>query len=1359
MRRVLHHFRGVSVSRWVLLFFMLSAGRSFAQGVETAQPTRIDPGCVFCGSAPRAATLDDRLWHLDRLDQASPNLDGAYHYRSDGHGVYVYIVDIDGVMRTHTEFGDTSLEQANHVLDGHDAWIDRAADDPAVDSGATKPCGGFPEKPDLDIWPTDYVVAVSNDGHATSVASLVNGRFSGVAKGAVVIPVKVADCGARVRPRWERLRPYKTGALVKIGDGVYHAMNDGVSGEAEPAPVDRIINDGTVNWAIHRPDPGVTDAFRAGVEWVTQDIETSNHRPAVVVFSDVVAANPKTETALRCLLAKDVVIVASANNGNVNACGNGALPISLAGSYSGSLGRVIGVGGFMQRNVPDYDRDRSLNDPREPVPNGPVAEARWRCDDGDSSPCSTERGSNYGECVTLFAPARNITSARIVTPYSHRDRLGGASDLVPAVASGTSFSAPIVGGVAARYLSMAPTLTAGEVYTAIVSTALENKLDPVSVNSPNLMVRAMDVAIIEQPVVVTENGGPATIRVRTIAAQNVSASFQWYRGRRGSGEPIDGQTGACMTVPVTDSPSPYWVAVTSSPCSSDDCRIESQAVFVSNSCSSPAIEVQPWALYDASGSVTLSVKPQSQTATVEWFRGAVGETGIPSGSSGTLANAMAGETYWARIREGACFADSQPITVEPILAPVFAATPIRIASPAPHALRSTVTLVAQTTAGTDLQYAWYSGTAVDSSLKLLCTTWTCSPSIDTAAGATFTVRAFNSTGEVTATITVPELCDSVPALSTFVLEEKDPVTWRLRLAQTYATYEWYDGVVPQTARPINSGLIDGGRGIEVPKTQQDNWLWVRVRDQQGGCPADLQYVIRDRSRLAFLTLPHVAGDVQLHDGTITRTIAVEASDPDEGTTKGSGFNEGDRPSRLHYEWHLGADVTGTPMGGDHPWLNVAQNDPHSYTIQVFSPDRTWSISRVYTPSRQPRTKIHPAEAIRREGEAITLYAPDYDVDGFEFDWYENSTYSTGTPISTAPTISPVLSAGTHYFWVREKDTVTGLRGDSEQAVVTVLSASNNPISITVDPEERIVGVNEFAILTASYAPAVSYQWFSGNGTAVPNGTAATVQVFPTDDTEYWVRIRDANDAVHDSDRIMIRVRCEQPTVMIVAQPASGGVTPNGSAVLTAQATGKNLHYDWFQGPPQNAVPFGSGASIRVDAPAVPTEYWVRAVDSCGFYADSAPITVRVCVPVLTREPEGPAGPIASGSSWDERARHAHRDPDVLCAHCRCVRGDRNGACGDSGLQLSDRGHYAPGVSCRERDANRSDCACFGGGPQLCVVFRGSRRCELAGRLDEPYLLAASGGRYGLLGACFQRWRLQRGQRADPRVRLCPPRHR
>ena len=125
---------------------------------------------------------------------------------------------------------------------------------------------------------------------------------------------------------------------------------------------------------------------------------------------------------------RGVIMVAAAGNNNVNACNH----------YPSRIGLVVGVG-----STDDDDRRSSF--------------------------------SNWGNCVRIFAPGRNILSTY---------RPGSAT----ATLSGTSMSAPHVAGAVALYLQNNPSATRNQVLSALYSTATPGVITNPGTNSPNRLL-------------------------------------------------------------------------------------------------------------------------------------------------------------------------------------------------------------------------------------------------------------------------------------------------------------------------------------------------------------------------------------------------------------------------------------------------------------------------------------------------------------------------------------------------------------------------------------------------------------------------------------------------------------------------------------------------------------------------------------------------------------------------------------------------------------------------------------------------------------------------------------------------------
>lgn len=175
---------------------------------------------------------------------------------------------------------------------------------------------------------------------------------------------------------------------------------------------------------------GTWSGVIAAIDWVT-----ANHTaPAVANLSLGGSYSQTVNNAVQNSIASGVVYVVAAGNSSADAC-----------NYSpASTPEALTVGASQATN-PD-------------------------------SPASF---SNKGQCLDLYAPGNNITSAWYTSNSASK------------VLSGTSMAAPHAAGVAALYLADNPSASPGEVMSAVVANATAGALSNLSAGSPNKLLFAL----------------------------------------------------------------------------------------------------------------------------------------------------------------------------------------------------------------------------------------------------------------------------------------------------------------------------------------------------------------------------------------------------------------------------------------------------------------------------------------------------------------------------------------------------------------------------------------------------------------------------------------------------------------------------------------------------------------------------------------------------------------------------------------------------------------------------------------------------------------------------------------------------
>ncbi|KAJ7893034.1 peptidase S8/S53 domain-containing protein [Mycena leptocephala] len=157
--------------------------------------------------------------------------------------------------------------------------------------------------------------------------------------------------------------------------------------------------------------PSTSDDVTAGINWAVSDYKTrANARAGIINVSWQLYHTDASKAAITAAMTNKMHVIVSAGNDDQNQCFGETAPLADQ--------RVQDVGQIIVGNT-------DWNDNRRSVTPGMV-------------------GSNYGDCLTLFAPGTSITAASNV------------DDATVTLMTGTSFSAPLVAGVIAALVTTPP---------------------------------------------------------------------------------------------------------------------------------------------------------------------------------------------------------------------------------------------------------------------------------------------------------------------------------------------------------------------------------------------------------------------------------------------------------------------------------------------------------------------------------------------------------------------------------------------------------------------------------------------------------------------------------------------------------------------------------------------------------------------------------------------------------------------------------------------------------------------------------------------------------------------------------------
>jgi len=746
------------------------------------------------------------------------------------------------------------------------------------------------------------------------------------------------------------------------------------------------------------------------------------------------------------------------------------------------------------------------------------------------------------------------------------------------------------------------------------------------------VVSCRDINLVQpQDAVLAADAESVELAVTATPGTSGTLKYQWFIGESGDlSQPVDPAIdgGPRLRLRYEDhlknlATNKFWVKVSfdTLPGAPKRCAVDSRTVTV---CRLPRV-------YNPLGGGfsnavpdlrrDLSIGVAGDGITYAWYEGdGNGATPdksrpLPSKSNAVPVWPTATTKYYVEIVSGCSPATVARYTAQVSVCPLFQGTPT--ADKTLVNVNSTTVLHADVKRGDRIE--WYTLSAQGAATLVPSMIGANPPTIPIAAGTRFFARAWSGDCHRDSEPVTVNVCDgpsvgyttvtplvTIQTVPTMLVQKNklQTITATAGANDGALAWQWYRGNAAgnvATSTPVSSSV-----SFDTYPDQTASY-WVRGTNNTTGCYGTSGLVT---IKVCVPTIVESPASVMVNSGS-SATLTV--------TT--------DNLPGLTYQWYVGqpgnvtvkADGpnTGGATTGTLTVLNATSDT--TYWVRVTGCDgaksqdsaaATVSICRPPAITEQPHSQLLAATG----GAEVKVVATGTDL---AYQWYKGAAGDLSNPIpdsnQAARTQNPQY---TTKYWVR----ITGRCGTIDSASATLA----RPPVIQTQPAGRLItkGAGVQLSVTA-LGNELAYQWYqrTASGIAAVSGqTAATYTISAVNaDATYFCRVYSGSAATAlaqtDSADATLTV-CQPRTLRLVGTPNQ---VSGSDVTMQVDSADASETYEWYAVAGGTTTAAGTGTVITV-RPLVTTDYFLRTVrPSCT--ADSPAVTVRICYPKITVQPQ------------------------------------------------------------------------------------------------------------------------------------------
>ncbi len=441
-------------------------------------------------------------------------------------------------------------------------------------------------------------------------------------------------------------------------------------------------------------------------------------------------------------------------------------------------------------------------------------------------------------------------------------------------------------------------------------------------------------------------------------------------------------------------------------------------------------------------------------------------------------------------------------------------------------------------------------------------------------------------------------------------EEGQTVSFTVAASGSGLSYQWYRKHGSNAWSAV-TGATSPTYSVTAAASMDGNQYRCKVSNGGGG--------VYSNAATLTVTAPAITKPVITAQPTATTVT--------EGQT--ASFTVAATGGELQYQWYSRKGGAWSAVSGATSatlsFTAAGKDSGKEYRCKVFnSAGSTYSSAAALTVNAgKPVITRQPVSVTAPQGSSVT-FSVTASGSGLSYQWYRKSPTGTWSAVTGATSSTLTITAGAGLDGYQYRCKVSNSAGGVYSSAATLTVTDAKPI-VTKQPTALTVTEGQTATFTVTATGGnLHYQWYSRKGgawSAVSGATSATLSFTAAakdSGREYRCKVYNSAGSTY-SAAAALTVNTGKP--VIINQPRDNYALVGETVTFTVEATGSDLHYQWYRKHGTSAwAPLSGETSATLSFTATENRdgdlFRCKVFNSAGsVYSSAASLTV-IYIPIV-----------------------------------------------------------------------------------------------------------------------------------------------